>query len=198
MVCIGAVSQLVRDIADFHSPDFKSFLMYVKKDWGASLVFAAIIVLQAFVIGVALPWYFSRGNLVGIALAGLLFWGNLLWMLASQYYFPVRNRLDTNIRTIPKRCLMLLFDNTGFTIVLGIGTLVLAVLSTFTAFLFPGIGAILLWHQAAVRLRIYKYDYLEEHPHETGKRIPWDGLLAEDRNRVGTRTLRGMIFPWKG
>jgi hypothetical protein len=28
-------------------------------------------------------------------------------------------------------------------------------------------------------------------------RVPWDALLAEDREQVGVRTLRGMIFPWK-
>ncbi len=198
MLYIGTASQLTKEMADFKSPDFKHIFATINKDGLASLVFGVMLVLQVFVVGFAIPWYFARGNLLGIALAGLLFWGNLLWMLASQYYFPVRNRLDTKIRQIPKRCLMLLFDNTGFTIALGLGTLVLVILSFFTAFLFPGIGVILLWHQVAVRLRVYKYDYFEEYPDGARKRIPWERLLAEDKDRVGTRTLRGMIFPWKG
>ena len=68
---------------------------------------------------------------------------------------------------------------------------------------------------------MYKYDFLEERQQASadqtsadqegtdegqveqagGKRrrvrIPWDALLAEDREQVGVRTLRGMIFPWK-
>jgi hypothetical protein len=43
---------------------------------------------------------------------------------------------------------------------------------------------------------MYKYDYLEKNPGDR-RRIPWDALLVEDRERVGKRTLKGMIFPWK-
>jgi hypothetical protein len=157
------------------------------------------VLVQLFIVFVALPWYFSRGNLIGIAVAGLLFWGSLIWILASQYYFPVRDRLNPRTSKIPLKCLILFFDNTFFTILLALGTVVLLILSGFTAFLFPGIGAIMLWHQAGVKLRLYKYDYIEAHP-RIGKnpKIPWKEILEEERERVGPRTLRGMIFPWKG
>ena len=75
--------------------------------------------------------------------------------------------------------------------------LLIAGVSIFTAFLFPGFGGLLVWHQAAMRLRLYKYDYLEENPGANRKKIPWDGLLVEEKEKVGKRTLRGMIFPWK-
>jgi hypothetical protein len=42
-----------------------------------------------------------------------------------------------------------------------------------------------------------KYDYLEENPRADRKHIPWETLLREERERVGKRTLKGMIFPWK-
>ena len=48
-----------------------------------------------------------------------------------------------------------------------------------------------------MKLRLYKYDYLEENPDAKRNDIPWDALLIDERERVGKRTLRGMIFPWK-
>ena len=44
---------------------------------------------------------------------------------------------------------------------------------------------------------MYKYDWLEANPEANRKKIPWDALLMDDKERVGKRTLRGMIFPWK-
>ncbi len=195
---LGITSQIANHIADYQSPEFKQILQYLKQGWKASLLFAGIVIIQFAILFIVLPWYWGRGNIVGIAVTGLLFWGSLIWLFASQYYFPVSTRLNAKIKDIPMKCLLLFFDNTVFTIFLGFGTLVLAILSTFTAFLFPGVATIVLWHQAATKLRLYKYDYLEDHPNSNRRRIPWDELLVEDRDRVGTRTLRGMIFPWKG
>ncbi len=194
---LGAASLVAGDIADYKSPTFKKFFQYLKEVWKAALVFALIIVIQMLILRVVLPWYFKLGNVIGIMIAGLLFWIIVIWLFASQYYFPIRGRLDPDARKIIPKCFILFFDNTLFTIGLGIGTLVLLILSGFTAFLIPGIGTILLWHQIGLKLRMYKYEYLEKHPQANKKNIPWDILLREDRERVGRRTLRGMIFPWK-
>ena len=61
----------------------------------------------------------------------------------------------------------------------------------------PGISAVVLWISVGLKLRLYKYDYLEKNPEANRKKIPWDALLVADKDRVGKRTLRGMIFPWK-
>ena len=194
---IGVVSMIAGNIADFRSPELKRFFQYLKDVWKAALVFSLLLVLQTLIFLVVLPWYLNMGGLLGIFAMGLLFWGSVIWWLASQYYFPVRSRLETNVRKIPLKSVILLFDNTVFTLILAFGTLIMLVLSGLTAFLFPGIGSILLWHQVGLKLRLYKYDYLEEHAGAGRKRIPWNTLLADDRERVGRRTLRGLIFPWK-
>ncbi|MCF6336254.1 MAG: hypothetical protein L3J12_10990, partial [Spirochaetales bacterium] len=76
-------------------------------------------------------------------------------------------------------------------------SLIVLSLSVFTAFLIPGVTVILLAHQTAVKLRLYKYDYLEENKDTGRKNIPWNTLLFDEREKVGKRTLKGMIFPWK-
>ncbi|MFW5683534.1 MAG: hypothetical protein ACOC1I_01640, partial [Spirochaetota bacterium] len=132
-----------------------------------------------------------------LAAAVFLFWAILVWALAGQFYFPIRAQLDDKITKVLRKCFVIFFDNTVFAIVVGIGTIVVSAGSAFTAFLIPGIGGLLIWHQVALKLRLYKYDYLEEHPDANRKDIPWDALLIDEKDRVGKRTLRGMIFPWK-
>ena len=80
-------------------------------------------------------------------------------------------------------------------------SLLLIVMTPFMAFLAPGFSGLLLAWNNAFKLRMYKYDWMELHPEipiqKARKQIPWEELLAEDRDTVGTRTIRNLIFPWK-
>lgn len=194
---VGGAALLARDVADYQAPGLKQFGRYLKEAWQAALALLVVIIAQLFILLVIIPWYFKMGHVVGLVIASLLFWVNVIGWLAMQYYFPVQSRLTRHFKKIAQKSLLLFFDNPGFSVFLGGGTLLLLVLSGVTAFLFPGLGVILLWHQVGLKLRLYKYDYLEQHPEAQKQPIPWDALLAEDRDRVGSRTLRGMIFPWK-
>jgi uncharacterized membrane protein YesL len=135
-------------------------------------------------------------SFIGPLASSFLFWVLIFWILAFQYFFSIQARLDKKFGKVIKKMFLLLLDNPLFTIGLLIGTLITFAVSVFTAFLLPGIASIFLWWNAALKLRLYKYDYLEENP-ESRRNIPWDALLTEDRERVGKRTLKGMIFPWK-
>jgi hypothetical protein len=95
-----------------------------------------------------------------------------------------------------KKMFLLLLDNPLFSFGLFLGSLLILAVSVFTVFLLFGVTTLLLWWNTALKLRLYKYDHLEKHPDDR-RRIPWDALLVEDRERVGKRTLKGMIFPWK-
>ena len=193
----GAASFLARDISDYNRGGFKDFWNYFKETWKSSLGLAIITIIQILVLVVAMPFYMQMGGLFGMAAVALIFWISVIWWLASQYYFGVRARLDTKFRKIVKKSFILLFDNTMFSIFLGLGTVVTFAISAFTAFLLPGITSILIWHQDALKLRLLKYDYLEKNPEANRKEIPWDALLIDEKEKVGQRTLRGMIFPWK-
>lgn len=196
-IYMGAASLMARDIADYDATGFKEFWGYVKEVWKSTLAFSAVTILELILFTVAFPFYLSMGGFLGLGAVAIIFWISIAWILASQYYFPIRARLDTNIKKIFKKSFIVFFDNTLFSIGLLICSVIILGISLFTAFLLPGITSILLWHQAAFKLRLKKYDYLEENPDVKRNQIPWDALLIEEKEKVGPRTLKGMIFPWK-
>ncbi len=193
----GAASLVARNMTDYQTTGLRDFLEYFKTTWKQSTFFAAITVVQALIVLVAFPFYLSVGGVLGVAAMSLIFWVSVVWWISSQYFYAVRARLDESLRKIVRKSFLLFFDNTMFSLVLAFGTVVIIVLSAFTAFLLPGIATVLIWHQGALKLRLLKYDYLEENPDANRKKIPWDALLIDEKERVGHRTLRGMIFPWK-
>ncbi|MFW5738341.1 MAG: hypothetical protein ACOCYX_05460, partial [Spirochaetota bacterium] len=193
----GTISMAARDIANYERPEFRKVIEYFRETWKSSLVHGLIWAAVVLIVVVGFPVYANMGNLLGLAAIIFLFWALVIWTLASQFYFPVRAQLDTKIGKIIRKSFIIFFDNTFFAIVAGVGSLLIIAGSVFTALLIPGIAGLLIWHQVGLKLRLLKYDYLEENPEANRRKIPWDALLIDERERVGKRTLRGMIFPWK-
>lgn len=193
----AAVSAYMNEIIQDKSPEIKQIPFFIKKYWKTASVISAISIFQIAAVFIGFPFYFQIGGLPGLAGLVTLFWITILWWIAVQYFFPAATQLESNIKKQLKKSFILLLDNTFFSIFLGIYTVSLLGISFFTALLIPGITVILLAHQVALKLRLYKYDYLEENPEASRKKIPWSGLLFEEKERIGTRTIKGMIFPWK-
>ena len=84
---------------------------------------------------------------------------------------------------------------------MGLYNFVLLALSVLCIGFFPSMSGLLIANTNALRILLYKYDYLEEHPELKTKKerrqIPWDDLIAEDREILGPRKLRSFLFPWK-
>ena len=196
-VYAGAVAMIARDISDYKNPTWRSLLEYVQVIWPSALLYAAMMVGSFVLLTVAIPVYAGMDNLLGTAALALLFWAAVLWYLGLQFFFPVRSRLDTKLKKVIKKSFIVLFDNPLYTLASAFGIVFITVISVFTAFLLPGPAGAIIWLQCGFKLRLLKYDYLEEHPDADRRHIPWDRLLIEDRERVGKRTFKGMIFPWK-
>jgi uncharacterized membrane protein YesL len=192
----GVVSWMVSRLADYRKPEIGELPGFLKATWPTSLLFVALNLLLAFLLAVAFNVYGQLKSFVGPLASSFLFWVLIFWVLASQYYFPIQSRLDRNFLKMLKKSFLLFLDNPLYTFGLFLGSLLIFALSVLTAGLLLGISTLLLWQNAGLKLRLYKYDHLEKHP-EDRRRIPWDALLVEDRERVGKRTLKGMIFPWK-
>lgn len=192
----GGVSIYVADLAMDRSRELRELPTCIARSWKTSAVLAAITSLQFIVLTIGFPFYFSLGGVLGLTALAILFWVSIIWWLIIQWVYPVAVQLDDSLKKQFKKAVILFFDNTGFSIFLGFYTLFNFLISIPLAFLIPpGFSGILYSHQIALKLRMVKYDYLEDH--EGAREIPWEELLQDEDDKMGRRTLKGMIFPWK-
>ncbi len=198
-VFAGAVSEVIRNATDYQSIELRELLAAFKRTAGGSLVFGGVFLAHLIILGISVPVYFAMEHIIGLFALIVLFWVSVIWWLACQFYFPIRARLSDKPLKALKKCFIVFFDNPGFAVFTGFGCLLVILGSYFMPLflLIPGPTGLLVWLHVGFKLRLYKYDYLEENPNVNRKRIPWTALLTEDREKVGPRTLRGMIFPWK-
>jgi hypothetical protein len=194
-VYLSAMSLCLRALPDYGSLDFAGLPRSFTAALPAGLLLGLLCLLGFLLISLAIPFYFTLGSFAGLLLGCFLLWTMLAAILILQFYLPIRARLDTKPAKIIKKCFLIFFDNTFFCILAGAVSLGILALSLPLFMLLPGPGGILLFLDEALRLRLLKYDWLEENPGH--RKIPWDVLLAEEREKTGSRSLKGLIFPWK-
>ncbi|MDR3276521.1 MAG: hypothetical protein LBT11_04840 [Treponema sp.] len=199
-----AAALSLKTVSDYSSFGVRDFFHNIKEGWKPGLVLGGLVSIMWLMASMIIPFYLDMGSLLGLFLAAVIFWALAIGVLALQFFFAIRSRLDTKPLKIIKKCFLIFFDNAGFSLFSFIHNLVLLVISVLTAFLIPGPAGVLLYLDEALRLRLLKYDWLETNPPEAaanGRRkrpqIPWDALLIDDREKTGTRSLRNFIFPWK-
>jgi hypothetical protein len=196
-IYLATAALCVKHVSDYGFFGFGDFLKNLKIAWRPGLVmgfFAFFLYLAANVI---IPFYLAIESPVGLVLASIIFWLALFGMLSFQFYFTVYSRLSNNLFKALKKCVLISLDNTGFSFFSLIHNIVVLILSVILALLFPGPAGILLFLDEALRLRLLKYDWLEANPEANRRKIPWDELLIEEREKTGTRTFKNFIFPWK-
>ena len=192
----------IKSISDYGSFGFGNFFRNIKKAWLSGLVMGLFVFLLFLVITVIIPFYLSMASILGLLLAAVVFWVTIFALVSFQFYYFVYARLGGKIFKSFKKCMILSMDNTGFSFFLFIHNLIVILLPftiTFTMFLIilPGTAGILLYIDEALRLRLYKYDWIEANPNANRKKIPWEELLIEDREKIGVRSFRNFVFPWK-
>ncbi len=205
MVLIFSLSDACASIANFKSVPISEVFANIKNVYKDGIILGLIISLIVFTALVGLPFYFEMyfetSNLVFLILGALIFWILLVAVLSFQWLLPLQSQMGGGLKKNIKKSFILFFDNTGFTIFLGFYTLFIFIFSALLAFMAPGITGVVLAHNNALRLRLYKYDWLEEHPEldpkEARRQIPWDELVADDKETIGPRDLKSFIFPWK-
>jgi len=196
-VYLSAAALSLRALSDYGNFGFADFFANLKIVWPFGLIMGGIVFLGYCLCTIVIPFYLSMQSIVGILFAALIFWTLVVAVLALQFFFAIRARLDTKLTKVLRKSFVVFFDNAGFCVFSFIYSVIFLTLSVFLAFLFPGPAGILLFLDEGLRLRLLKYDYLEENPEADRRKIPWDALLIEERERTGTRSLRSFIFPWK-
>ncbi len=190
-------AEVLRDAAEYRNLSLAAFREALRRRGGLGLAFGAALSAALVLFRISVPFYLSRGSFLGWFAAGTLFWCFLLVLLALQWFPAVRTLLPGPVGASVRKCFLLLADNLGFSILLALYSAAGLAISLFSAFLVPGLSGTVLGSVVALRLILKKYDWLEAHPGADRRRIPWEEILEEERDLVGKRTLKGMIFPWK-
>lgn len=199
-VAVFAFGPCAAQIASFKSVTFRDWLRNFRSSWKVGIGFGLITFLLLLLGTITIPFYLQMEGMVGLFLAALVFWFLLVCALSLQWFLPIRCLMGNDFKRCLKKSFIIFFDNPGFSLFIFIYTLVLLLLSVALFMTVPSFCGIVLAHVNALRLRLYKYDWLEEHPDgipAQKKHIPWKELMAEDRENIGPRTLKGFIFPWK-
>ncbi len=191
------VTDAMYAIADSKSVHFSDLKAALSRSLKVGLFMGGIHLLFAVGLVVALPFYFGQKAMWAVFAGGVLFWTMILAILILQYVPAVCARDGGTPRQALKTALYLFVDNPGFSIFLLLWRIFTFAVSVLTMLLAPGPAGAALASAVAVRLRMKKYRYLKENPGADRRRIPWDELLQEEKELVGKRTLKGMIFPWK-
>jgi uncharacterized membrane protein YesL len=194
-VYLSTASLCLKTLSDYGSFGFADFFHNFAAAWPSGLLLGILCFLGFFLAAMAIPFYFSLDSFAGLLLGCFLLWTMLTVTLALQFYLPIRARLDVKLGKIVKKCFLILFDNTLFCILAGVVSLVILALSLPLFMLLPGPGGLLLFLDEALRIRLFKYDWLEANPGI--RKIPWDILLEDEREKTGSRSIKGLIFPWK-
>lgn len=196
IIYTGGIFRYVQEFSDYKTPDIQDFFICFGKMLKPSLVFFLIVSGYTILSTISMSYYLRLKGM-GLIPAGILFWVSIIFVLSIQYFFVVYSRLGEKIMKTIKKCLILFLDNISFSIILFLGSVFIMVFSVLLGFLLPGITGVALWLNVGLKLRLYKYDYLEANPEANRKKIPWKELLTEDIECVGKRTLKDFIFPWK-
>jgi hypothetical protein len=202
-VYLSTAALSLKKVSDYGSFGFGDFFSNLKAGWPGGLCMGAAAIVMWLMVSMIIPFYMGMNSLLGLFLAAVIFWTLVLGVVSLQFFFAIRARLDTKLIKVFKKCFIVFFDNSGFSIFTLLHNTVLLVLSAVFAFLLPGPAGILLFLDEGLRLRLLKYDWLEANPDpepsqkRSRRRIPWDAILIDEREKPGTRTFRNFIFPWK-
>ena len=137
-------------------------------------------------------------NTLGLILGVVMVWLSIFIMIALPFYFPLMNLLpgDGPWKTF-KKCFLIAGDNLGYTFLLLLHNTVDLVLSVVTMGMVPGVTGLMLGSQDMMKLLMKKYDWMEENPGKGKKDMDWSELIYEEKETLGPRSLKNMIFPWK-
>jgi hypothetical protein len=198
---LAAAAFSIKAISDYGSFGFGVFFKNIKTAIKPALCMGGVIIILTVMMPLVIIFYLNMKSWLGLFLAALIFWLIVTVVFSLQWFFAIRARLDSKILKAFKKSFIIFFDNTGFSIFTLLFGFVFLILSGILAFLVPGPAGVILFLDEALRLRLLKYDWLEANPDPTGSRkkrkIPWDVILIEEREKTGSRTFRNFIFPWK-
>lgn len=197
-----AYGEVAAEIANFNGVGLLDFFKAIPGVLKDASLYGVMISVITFLSSFSLRYYFIENqSLFGFGVGCLMVWVDLFIFLSLQWFVPIRSLMKNNFKKCLKKSFIIFFDNTGFTILITIYNLFLLAFSILCIGFFPSMAGITIGNTNALRILLYKYDYLEEHPELQTKRerkkIPWEELIYDDRQILGPRKFKSFLFPWK-
>lgn len=202
-VCVFVVAYgtISADIADFRSVYIKDFFLAIPASIKDGIFLGILISASVAAFAVGIPFYMAQQSFFAFILAAMMIWLALIEIVILQWFVAVRSILRNDFIKCIKKCFIITFDNLGFSLFMLAYDILSIVISFFALGLVPSFAGITLGKVNALRLLLYKYDYLENHPElktaRERRNIPWKELIKDDEETLGPRTLKSFIFPWK-
>lgn len=197
-ISLGGTAEAAKNISCYSSDIWGAYIKGIGRNIKHSLFFFFILICLFIIYSITIPFYNSEESLIGLLLSVVMIWVTVFFVMALPYYFPLMTTFpdDGPVKTM-KKAFLVSFDNPLRSLFLLLHILFDGVVSVIAVGIVPGVSGIMLSGSVMTKLIMKKYDYLEENPGKTKKDINWDELLKEEKDTVGVRTLKGMIFPWK-
>lgn len=195
---LSAATEAAFNWSNYQGDTWQAVKRGFSRNWRHAILLSVMNVLMFTLSMVVLPFYFGMQGIVPFVLGVLLLGFQLVCLMALPYYWGLMDLLpgDRPLKTL-KKCFIIVADNMGFTIFFSIYQILMFAVTIFTLGLVPGFAGIELLRQDAMKLLMKKYDYLEENPDADRKHLPWEDILYDEREKVGPRSFKSMIFPWK-
>jgi len=200
-VYICAAAAALGKVSDYRRLTLVDFALNLKGAFVPALVFFTVAAFVFLILWFTIPYYIRMGGIPGLAAAFFSFWLCVLFLGAFQFYPAVYYRLGMRPIKCLKKCMVIFLDNTGFCIF----SLIINLILTVLIIPFPCLPFLFL--DEGLRLRIFKYDWLDAQAAEQNNtryqqdwrkiKIPWAELLEEEKETTGKRTWKSFIFPWK-
>lgn len=212
MAVIFAWGANARKLADFNSPTFGLFFRSLASLFFKGFIFGSLLAVLVLISRVAILYYLnnffnnsesSSFSYLSLFLAAVIGWFVIIVCISMQWFVPFYFlQEENNMFKCLKKSFIIFFDNPGFSFFIFLHNIVLLILTIVTFGLIPGVNGITLSCTNALRLRLYKYDWLEEHEEYLNDRdkrneVPWNELIADDVESLGPRKFSSFIFPWK-
>ncbi len=171
---------------------------YGKRTIVSSLFTFFVILFVVLSLRLLVPFYLSLGTLPSFCAAVFLMLVTLLLPALTAYVLPSYWKLQIGFPRAIRTGISLLFNDPVFSISLSVLWWLILVVSSLTAFLFPGFIGMTLLNISGFRVLFLKHEYRESHPDAFLRGIPWEEILAAENEALGERTLKSIFFPWKG
>lgn len=201
-IFVFAYGDSAAEIANFNGIRLRDYFLAIPKVLKDATLFGILFSVVIMISLFSIHYYFTQSqSYVGFLMGAAICWILLFFLLAMIWFIPIRSLMHNNFKKCLKKSFIILFDNTAFTLAVAFYDLILVAFTVLFIGFLPSVSGILIANTNALRLRLYKYDYLEEHPELKTKKerrhIPWEDLIYDDRETLGPRKLKSFLFPWK-